>query len=284
MKDTEGLKLSFFALLYADDTLLKEENEDNMELLLHSIEITSDIFGMKLNKDKCVQLPTGITRPVRFRDGTPMTKKAVAVYLGGLLHNKTDPRPELKRRIWKAAHGRRKLHVFWTKGTMNKRRKLIIHEAIAASKLMYGLETAALPAGWEDRIDAAFMKGIRQILGITTTFGQMQNGEERTNTNQFVIDQINKEMCGLKEHKPFVKISDRIKDKAIKLLGEAIRKTEEDPVAEVMLTDSGRWNLPMPGSPRKYRPRCSWSIETTKNAWNKYRLHTKLATMWHAAC
>ena len=48
-----GLKLSFNALLYADDTLLSEANEDNMELLLHTIELASDAFGLKLNKDKC---------------------------------------------------------------------------------------------------------------------------------------------------------------------------------------------------------------------------------------
>ena len=80
------------------------------------------------------------------------------------------------------------------------------------------------------------MKGIRQILDITTTFGQIQKGEERTHTNQHVIDQINQEMSSAKEHKPFVKISDRIKDKAIKLLGEAIRKSEDDPIAEVMIS------------------------------------------------
>ena len=96
------------------------------------------------------------------------------------MENKTDPRPELKRRIRKAAYGRQRLAVFWSNGGLTKRRKLIIHEALVATKLMYGLETAALPKGWEDRIDAAFMKGIRQILNLKTTYGQMKEGHERT--------------------------------------------------------------------------------------------------------
>ena len=106
-----------------------------------------------------MHLALSITRPIEFRDGTKIDKKSIALYLGGLLHNKTDPRPELNRRIRKAAYGRQKTNIFWTKGTMNKRRKLMIHEAMVATKLMYGLETVAPPAGWDDRIDAAFMKG-----------------------------------------------------------------------------------------------------------------------------
>ena len=189
--------------------------------------------------------------------------------------------PEIKRRIRKAAYGRQKLATFWSKGAMNKRRKLIIHETLIATKLMYGLETLALPKGWEDRIDAAFMKGIRQILNIKTTYGQMQTGEERTNTNNYVIEQINQEMNSSKEAKPFVKISERITNKAIRILGDALRRTEEDPVAEVMIGDSHTWNLPMPGQLRKYRPRCSWAIETATNAWTKHKLYEQLRTQWH---
>ena len=49
-----ALKLSFDAFHYVDDTLLSEDNEDNMELLLHIIELASEAFGLKLNKDKCI--------------------------------------------------------------------------------------------------------------------------------------------------------------------------------------------------------------------------------------
>ena len=48
--------------------------------------------------------------------------------------------------------------------------------------MLYALEALPIPSNYYDKIDAAYMKGIRQIFNIKTTFGQMQAGEERTNT------------------------------------------------------------------------------------------------------
>ena len=50
MGKQEGIQLLFQALLYADDTLLKEDNEDQMQVLLYSIEEASKAFGLALNK------------------------------------------------------------------------------------------------------------------------------------------------------------------------------------------------------------------------------------------
>ena len=65
---------------------------------------------------------------------------------------------------------------------MSKRKKILMYEAVVSSKLLYALEATPIPNNYYDKIDAAFFKGIRQILNIKTTYGQMQAGEDRTNT------------------------------------------------------------------------------------------------------
>ena len=57
MGKQEGMQLLFQALLYADDTLLKEDNEDKMQILLYSIEEASKAFGLALNKKNVSSYP-----------------------------------------------------------------------------------------------------------------------------------------------------------------------------------------------------------------------------------
>ena len=192
------------------------------------------------------------------------------------MHEKSDSRPEIKRRIQKAAYARRKLTRFWKKCTIRRIKKIQMYESLIASKLVYGMETLVLPKGWDSKIDAAYLKGIRQILGLKTTYGQMQAGEDRTNTNQKVLEQTEQILNIKINGKRFQMISERIKDRAMKLLGRSLRKPQGDPVAEVMIGASDTWNLPMPGELRKYRPRCNWAIETAKNAWRKFQLYDGL--------
>ena len=119
----ECINLSFQALLYADDTLLCEDNEEKMNALLIAIEEVSEAFGLNLNKDKCLQMSVGNTRDILFKDGTPVPRTTTAEYLGGILHEKADPRTEILRRISKAAYGRNRLNVFWKKSALNKKKR-----------------------------------------------------------------------------------------------------------------------------------------------------------------
>ena len=48
-------------VLFADDTLLLANNKQSIEGLLTAVETISGICGMKLNKNKCVELSSGST-------------------------------------------------------------------------------------------------------------------------------------------------------------------------------------------------------------------------------
>ena len=57
----EGQQRTFEAFIYADDTLLKEDNADNLHPLLHVIEQASSLLGLRLIKNKYLQIfPPGL--------------------------------------------------------------------------------------------------------------------------------------------------------------------------------------------------------------------------------
>ena len=56
---------------------------------------------------------------------------------------------------------------------------------------MYGLESAHLTETLKEKIEVMQRKGLRQIMKIDTTFGQMQKGKERTNNNEIVLRRVN---------------------------------------------------------------------------------------------
>ena len=56
---------------------------------------------------------------------------------------------------------------------------------------MYGLESAHLTETLKEKIEVMQRKGLRQIMKIDTTFGQMQKGRERTNNNEIVLRRVN---------------------------------------------------------------------------------------------
>ena len=90
-KRKPNMNLSFSSLLYADDTLLCEEEEQIMESLLWSIEDISEIFGLNLNEGKCQQISVGKSKNIRFRQLNKVTKVSTAEYLGSLLQEKNKP-------------------------------------------------------------------------------------------------------------------------------------------------------------------------------------------------
>ena len=87
-----------------------------------------------------------------------------------------------------------KLGKFWKRSTLSKRKKILMYEAIVTSKLMYVLDATPLTTGDYNSLNACFFKGLRQILGLKTTYGQMFSEEERSNTNKKLMEEVNKEL------------------------------------------------------------------------------------------
>ncbi len=67
---------------------------------------------------------------------------------------------------------------------------MLQYEALTGTKLSYALETLPIPEAMYMKIDAAYFRGLKQILQMDTTYGQMQHGANRTNTNEEPCTQI----------------------------------------------------------------------------------------------
>ena len=72
-----------------------------------------------------------------------------------------------------------KLHVYWKATNASKKWKLIIYDAIIRSKLLYGLETVQLTQGMLKKLDVFQLKGLRKILGMTTTYINRANNNQK---------------------------------------------------------------------------------------------------------
>ena len=72
---------------------------------------------------------------------------------------------------------------------MNKKGKLQMYEALISAKLMDALDVTPLSTVAKTSLDAAFLRGVRQILNMKTTFAQKKAGEEMTNTNERVLQE-----------------------------------------------------------------------------------------------
>ena len=155
------------------------------------------------------------------------------------------------------------------------------------TKLTYALEALSLKQSGYTTLDACCLKGLGQIRGMTTTFGQHQAGEEMANANQAVVAAVNRVFknylfCKGKDQRKvnFELISERIKIRAKEKLGSTIRKNPTDPMFQVLLglnpTSEEPRNLPTPPGLNPWRPKVNWIIETASQAWIDHKLHLRL--------
>ena len=77
---------------------------------------------------------------------------------------------------------------FFKGSNCSKKCKIRVYDAVVRSKLAYGLESLQINECLKARIDAFHLKGLRQILRITTTY------VDRAHSNQFVYDTANEQL------------------------------------------------------------------------------------------
>ena len=160
----------FKHLLYADDTLLLSRSAHHLSTLLQTLQSTAKDYGLFLNLKKTVHIPMNSYRTVFFANGEPVPKELDTVYLGSKFTIVPDPRVELEFRLRSAYLTWKKLFIFWRHSQMPPRLKLIIYHAIIKTKLFYGLETLILNKSQQNLLDAFYLRGLRQIMKMPTTF------------------------------------------------------------------------------------------------------------------
>jgi len=283
----EGQDIDFWNVLFADDTLIFAKDNKATEGLLWAIELVSEIFGMKLNHEKCIEINNqeDDEERIKFDNGIEMQRKPNAIYLGTDMEAKANPKREVIRRIMMARVTMKKLKDFWKEGLVSKRDRLLMHEAAIGSKLKYGLEVLNITASLLKKLDACYMRGIRQIMGAQHTYLD----RSPTNTNDEVLKRaamaMRKTRRGANERErrerqtqpPTIEEIDRlrpsewIQKKAKRTLEEVLGLEANDNRRKVTITskegDEERERLKLPDKNRVGRPKTNWLIGTAEMLW-----------------
>ena len=102
--------------IFADGALLLfAADGESLNTILHTVERASGLFGLVLNRTKCVVINMKPILPVMFADGTLITEEENAEYLGVNISNKGKPDTTIDKRIANARWTWRKLAEFWEK-------------------------------------------------------------------------------------------------------------------------------------------------------------------------
>ena len=83
----------------------------------------------------------------------------------------------------------KKLELFWKKSDCSDGFKIRVWDAVIRAKLCFGLESAFIPKSMREEFDTFHRRGLRQLMQMQTTYGQMMAGGIRTNSNDRVYEE-----------------------------------------------------------------------------------------------
>ena len=133
---------------------------------------------------------------------------------------------ELRHRISVCMGVWKKLGMFFKSSDCSVRLKLQVFDAILRSKLMYGLESAQLTESSRQRLDTFQLKGLRQILKITTTY------VDRHHSNAYVYARANEQLGA---QRPIERLSEYYTRMRLKSFAAILASRDDDPVKTMLL-------------------------------------------------
>jgi hypothetical protein len=236
-------------LFYADDTILMTTTVHAMECLLHAIEKESAKYNMRLNKQKCIVINMNEVHRIEYADGTLVPTQNKATYLGGIITKKSEYKPELNHRIAATTDVLKKLNTLWLKAPISAKWKIRVFDAVCVAKLTYGLETIPVSNEVCKKLDAFYFRALRKITGIKAAYVSRI-------TNAQVLRVAN-ERANLKQGQQLKSITQRLKEKQIKLYGHLIRADiNTDHSRRVSIDERGK--RVQANFKRVGRPRIKW--------------------------
>ena len=115
---------NFDEISYADDTIIVGTDSRRLNADLAELETAAELYGLRLNKKKCVLLAMYHAPDVRFKDGTKVKKVEEALYLGVQLSDSMDMTKEINMRIRSTMSTWKALGEFWKHGNVSLRKKV----------------------------------------------------------------------------------------------------------------------------------------------------------------
>ena len=103
-------------------------------------------------------------------DGTKPSRCVEATHLGHHITESMNVRQEIGQKMHQTLKVWYKLQPFWKAANCTIGWKLQVYDAIIKNKLLYGQETVHLTQAITKKGNAFQLRGLRNILGVSTTF------------------------------------------------------------------------------------------------------------------
>ena len=185
---------------------------------------------------------------VYYPDGEAMPVASKAPYLGTSMDARGNPHVEINARITNTRVVLGKLDIFWKRAPVSITWKLKVHDAVIASKLLYGLESGSLTQAEHARLDAFQISALRKIFRVPHPYHSgVSNDRAMEVANQRIRPAGGETITFM---------STRPKDRHINFLGHLIRASDEDLIETCTFTARG--DRVCAGWKRVGRPRLKW--------------------------
>ena len=150
-------------LVYADDTMVIAYSDARAKRYMNCIAEAGVVFGLSLNWEKIVAMPTGCPARIARPGGTLVEQKSSMVYLGGVLDATGSVSSELNRRLGLAQSDFKNLEKVWKHANIPQHRKIQIFDTCVGSQLLYCLHTAWLNKAELRKLDGFHARCLRKI-------------------------------------------------------------------------------------------------------------------------
>ena len=156
-------------LLYADDHAIVAETEEDLQNDLRDWNTILEEQGMKISKVKTeIMMLSRMPQEVNISlEGQALQQCTNFKYLGVMFNNKSDPQLEITHRINKFSNNLHLLYPLMKDRNIPRKVKIIIYISILRPVLTYGHESWTLTTKTRSQIQAAEMRVLRLIKGVT---------------------------------------------------------------------------------------------------------------------
>ena len=195
---------------------------------------------------------------VKFPEGQKLNRVEETTYLGHQITQEIDVKHEIQHKMHQTLKTWFNLDTFWKTTVCSIRWKLQVYDAIIRNKLLYGLETVHLTQTQQKKVNAFQLRGIRKILGLSTTF------VNRSNRNEYVLQRANEEIGHTPGTPSKIKsFSELLKDRRMKFAGHILRSNNSDPLRRVSFEPNSAVSYNV-GKRRAGGPRQQWLLYTNR--------------------
>jgi hypothetical protein len=207
---------------------------------------------------------------VYFIDGSAVKTRAESEYLGCFLNSTCNVPREARRRLSNCTFTLKKLDQFWLHSDCTSKFKIEVLNAVIRSKILYGMESAEIQLETLRRIDTFQLKGLRKILGLTTTFGQMEHGVARSNDNKLVIDKatevLNKDRPRKSKPKQLETFSDFYSKQKLKAFQDIVAAPDDYPPKRFTMNPDTLcpW---LHDKVKQKKPKSVWLLQAEQEYW-----------------